>query len=114
MLGIISSKRKNKYIYVGHWLNDKRTEEGYFRLAIEKDDDLMEEDLHNLDGKFGNMRISTKSNLPFEPNDLVTIRGQKYSIEKVDGDRKLDGELAMVYFKDNGNITKYIDLRRLG
>lgn len=114
MLGIISSKRKNKYIYIGHWLNNERNNEGYFRLAIEKDDDLMEEDLHNLGGKFGTMRVSTKSNLPFEPDDLITIRGQKYSVIKVDGDRKLDGEMAMAHFKNNGNITIFIELRRLG
>ena len=119
MLGIVSSKTRKdnegvRYIYIGKWQNALKTDIGYFRFAMVNDDNLQKQDFNKLSGESGQMLIQTKSGLPFKPDDLITFRGQRYSVLNVDGQRKEDGELAMVYFKTNGNITTYLTLRRLG
>ena len=119
MLGIVANKQsKNekgvKYIYIGKLTDDSRQYIGHFRFAIEQDDDLQKRDFNNLSGFEGNFTIRTKSALEFIPECRVVFRGTEYSIITVDGNRKIDGEQSQSRFGENGNITKFITLRRLG
>ncbi len=119
MLGIVANKQNKqdkgvKYIYIGQWKSQDKVNTGYFRFAIEQDQNLVKNALNNLAGYEGSFRIRTKSNLDFAPEDVVIFRGQKYAIEQTQRDMKLDGESSHSRFVANGNITTFINLRRLG
>lgn len=121
MLGITSCKvkkgEKTGNIYIGKWINvvDK-SKNGYFRFKIVSDDYLVKKDFNNLSGVDGQMVISTKSMLAFENEDIVMFQGQRYNIVRIDGNRKddMDSELAFANFKNNGNLTTTLILRRAG
>lgn len=119
MLGIVANKQKRdekgvKYIYIGKLTADDGEYIGHFRFAIEKDGNLIQRDFNNLSGYEGNFTIRTKSALEFIPEQRIEFRGEKYTIETVDGNRKIDGEQSQRQFVANGNITKFLSLRRLG
>jgi hypothetical protein len=124
MLASISSKRSkknpnNRYIYTAKWVSgeDKKIERK-FNFALVEDDNLEEASFNKLDGLQGRMRIVTKSLIDFQPEDLIYWLGcgggQKYIILNIDGNRKEQGENAMLHFKNNGNIPIYITLKRAG
>lgn len=124
MLGSVASKRnknnpQERYIYIGKWVSgeDKKIERN-FNFALVQDDNLEEADFNKLSGLQGRMRIKTKSVINFQPEDLIYWlgcgNGQKYIIENIDGNRKEQGENAMMHFKYNGNVPFYITLKRAG
>lgn len=120
MLGVIANKQNRaekgvKYIYVGKWVDvEDRRKHQYIRFAIENDDNTRKTDFNKLSGFEGDMVIRTKSAVAFKPEDLFYFQGQKYTISVVDGNRKLDGELSQVRFRQNGNITTFLTLRKAG
>ena len=116
MLGVISNKQKDgsKYIYSAKWVSKDKTKCSIFRFAMAKDDDIRKVDFNKLSGNTGEMKIETKSTIPFMPEDVIIFRCQRYTIQSVDGDRKRDGEQAMAHFVSNGNIVVYLTLRRAG
>lgn len=121
MLGITSCKvkkgEKTGNIYIGRWINvADKSKNGYFRFKIVSDDYLVKKDFNNLSGVDGQMAISTKSMLAFENEDIVMFQGQRYNIVRIDGNRKddMDSELAFANFKNNGNLTTTLILRRAG
>lgn len=116
MLGVVASKQKggSKYIYSAKWMSRDKTKCCIFRFAMAKDDDIRRQDFNKLSGDTGEMKIETKSTIPFRPEDVIVFRGQRYTVQVVDGDRKENGEQAMAYFVSNGNIVVYLTLRRAG
>lgn len=124
MLGAVASKyNKNnpteRYIYYGKWVSaDDRKIEQMFKFALVQDDNVVEADFNKLSGLQGNMKIKTKSTIPFSPDDMIFWLGcgnnQKYIVENIDGNRKEQGELAMMHFNLNGNMPIYITLKRAG
>lgn len=116
MLGIIAKKQKEnvKYIYSAKWTNRDKTESCIFRFSMVQDDNIRKTYFNKLGGFSGEMVIQTKSTINFMPEDVVTFRGQRFTIQLVDGNRKEDGEQAMSRFTTNGNIPIYLTLRRVG
>lgn len=115
MLGIISPKKE--YYYKAKWIsNDDRTKTGYFSFKIVSDDNITEIDLDNLGGETGNAIWETKSGLPFDPEDIVLFRGDKFHIKNIDGNRKAEPkrEGAYMFFKRNGNTVITLQVRKAG
>lgn len=119
MLSIMASKKKDKYIYFMKWIDPEDPfKSQVFKFALVQDDDLYETDFNKLSGNEGTMVIKTKSMINFQPDHkLVWLgagKGQKYSITKVSGDHKENGELAYARFLNNGNLDTYLTVRRGG
>lgn len=115
MLGLIAPKRE--YYYVGKWIsNDNRENYSYFRFKIITDDNTYEADLNNMSGKKGDAVWETKSNIQFEPEDIVMFRGQKFHIKTIDGSRKAqpEKEQAFAYVISNGDIPIRLIVRKAG
>ena len=121
MLGVTSCKvrqgEKTGQIYSAKCISaDDKTKYGYFRLKIVTDDYLTETDFNNLSGLDGQMVVSTKSMYDFNVDDWVFFSGARYNIVRVDGNRKEDAnsEGAFSKFRNNGNLTTVLILRRAG
>lgn len=121
MLGMTSCKvkqgEKTGNIYSAKWVSiEDRKKCGYFNFKIVSDDYLNETDFNNLSGLEGQMAISTKSMYDFGVDDLVLFGGARYNIIRIDGNRKDDisSEGAFSKFKNNGNLTTTLILRRAG
>lgn len=116
MLGVVANKQSDnaKFVYMGKWWNADRTRCCNFRFGIVADDNAEKTDYNKLSGISGQMKIKTKSTLPFEPEDVIMFRGQKYNILLVDGNRVESGEQAMSRFNVNGNVPIYLTLRKAG
>lgn len=116
MLGVVANKQSNnaKFVYIAKWYNVERTKCANFRFGIVADDNTEETDFNKLSGLSGTMKIKTKSTIPFEPDDVIMFRGQKYNIVLVDGNRTESGEQAMSRFNINGNVPIYLTLRKAG
>lgn len=115
MLGVISGKRE--YYYRAKWIsNDNRNNYGYFTFRIVKDDNAYETDVDNISGLRGDAVWETKSNINFEPEDIVYFRGQKFHIKNIDGNRKAEPmqEQAFMWFKNNGNLVTTLQVRKAG
>ena len=116
MLGVLAKKQKDnvKYIYSAKWVNRDKTKSCIFRFSMVQDDNIRKNYFNKLGGFSGEMVIETKSTIKFMPEDVVIFRGQRFTIQLVDGNRKEEGEQAMANFKENGNIPIYLTLRRVG
>lgn len=121
MLGVTSCKvkkgEKTGNLYTGKWVSaEDRKKSGYVQFRIVSDDYLTETDFNNLSGLEGQMLIATKSMLDFSPDDYFFFGGARYNIVRVDGNRKedVDSEMAFSRFKNNGNLTTHLVLRRAG
>lgn len=116
MLGVIANKQREnqKYIYSAKWTKRDKTGCCTFRFAIVSDDNTRKTEFNKLSGLSGEMTIVTKSTIDFAPGDLILFRGQRYTIQVVDGNRKEEGEQAMAHFTTNGNIPIYLTLRKAG
>lgn len=115
MLGMIAHKKA--YFYTAKWINnDDRSQYAYFKFKILKDDNTYETDLDNMSGTTGNALWETKSTLPFQPEDIVWFRSQKFHIKNIDGNRKANPqqEQAYAYFKNNGNLVTLLQVRKAG
>lgn len=121
MLGVTSCKvRKGERtgnLYTGKWVSaDDKTKNGYVQFKIVSDDYLTETDFNNLSGLEGQMLISTRNMYDFNVDDLFFFDGARYNIIRVDGNRKedVDSEMAFSKFRNNGNLSTHLVLRRAG
>lgn len=121
MLGITSCKvRKGERtgnLYTGKWVSaDDKNINGYVQFKIVADDYLTETDFNNLSGLEGQMLISTRNMYDFNVDDLFFFEGARYNIIRVDGNRKedVDSEMAFSKFRNNGNLSTHLVLRRAG
>ena len=113
MLGIVSKKGRD-FVYLAEWRAKDKSECQYFRFAIVSDDNLEIQSNNYMKGYTGAMQIKTKSTICFKPEDVVVIRGYRYTILNVDGNRKEEGEQAQARFENNGNVPVYLSLRKAG
>lgn len=121
MLGVTSCKvRKGERtgnLYTGKWVSaDDKNKNGYVQFKIVADDYLTETDFNNLSGLEGQMLISTRNMYDFNVDDLFFFEGARYNIIRVDGNRKedVDSEMAFSKFRNNGNLSTHLVLRRAG
>ena len=121
MLGVTSCKvRKGERtgnLYTGKWVSaDDKNKNGYVQFKIVSDDYLTETDFNNLSGLEGQMLISTRNMYDFNVDDFFFFEGARYNIMRVDGNRKedIDSEMAFSKFKNNGNLSTHLVLRRAG
>ena len=115
MIGFLSPKQD--YYYIAKWIsNDDRSKHAFFKFKIITDDNTYETDLNNISGKKGDAVWETKSGIEFEPEDIVIFRGQKFHIKTIDANRKAEpeNEQAFMYFKNNGNLTVRLIVRKAG
>lgn len=120
MLGCIANKQsKNdksiKEIYYAKWIDvENKLKHKWFKFSLVADDNSQKKDFNRLSGYEGTMQIRTKSLIPFKPEDIIEFKKQKYTITLVDGNRKFEGEQAMLRANNNGNIPIYLTLRKAG
>ena len=114
---IVRSKKKDKHIYVGLWVNNEnRAKQKHFNFAVTSNPNMTEEDFENIGGITGDLFIKTYSDIPFGIDDYVYWKGygenKKYNIVTVtDGDID-ENELSNTIFRNKS--VKYIQLRRAG
>lgn len=121
MLGVVSCKikqdKKTGYIYLGKWIKaTDRNVHGFFKFRILADEYSIKRDFNKLSGIEGEMTIETKSMLPFENEDIIMFRKNRYNIIRVGNDRTTNEscENAFGVFENNGNLPIIIYLRKAG
>lgn len=105
---------KKEQIFKAKWVSgEDENKTGYFKFSKPDKEKNQKTAIGNMSIPTGSAIWETKTTLPIKTDDICYFNNHKYFVIDVITDDN-ENQVAHLYFKNNGNVTKIITLQKAG